>query len=128
MAMYTYFTKIDKVVDGDTVDVFIDLGFSVWHKERIRLSGIDTAEKNTEFGKATKQLLIDTIEGKLVRLEVSKPDKYGRYLGKIYLGSEESINDQMIRLGIAKPYGGDSKVGLWTEAELSKTTVDTKLV
>jgi endonuclease YncB( thermonuclease family) len=59
MAMYTYFTKIDKVVDGDTVDVFIDLGFNVWHKERIRLAGIDTAEKNTAFGKATKKLLID---------------------------------------------------------------------
>ncbi|MEN9388991.1 MAG: Synechococcus phage, partial [Candidatus Parcubacteria bacterium] len=46
MAMYTYYTKIDRVVDGDTCDVFIDLGFSVWHKERIRLAGIDTAEKN----------------------------------------------------------------------------------
>lgn len=121
--MYTYFTKIDKVIDGDTVDVFIDLGFSVWHKERIRLSGIDTAEKNTAFGKATKKLLIDTIEGKLVKLEVSKPDKYGRYLGKIYLNSETSINDQMIAKGLAKPYGGDSKVGLWTESELSVDTI-----
>jgi micrococcal nuclease len=128
MAMYIYFTKIDKVVDGDTVDVFIDLGFSVWHKERIRLSGVDTAEKNTEFGKATKKLLIDTLEGKLVKLEVSKPDKYGRYLGKVYLNSDESINDQMLRHGIAKSYGGDSKVGLWSETELAKTTIDVKLV
>lgn len=128
MAMYTYFTKIDKVVDGDTVDVFIDLGFSVWHKERIRLSGIDTAEKNTEFGKATKKLLVDTLEGKTVKLEVSKPDKYGRYLGKVYLASDESINDQMLRHGIAKNYGGDSKVGLWSEAELAKSTIDIKLV
>ena len=117
--MYTYYTKIDRVVDGDTVDVFIDLGFSVWHKERIRLAGIDTAEKNTAFGKATKKLLIDTLEGKLVKLEVSKPDKYGRYLGIIYLASDVSINDQMIAKGLAKGYGGDSKVGLWTEAELA---------
>ncbi len=124
MAMYTYYTKIDRVVDGDTVDVFIDLGFSVWHKERIRMDGIDTAEKNTVFGKATKEFLIKTLEGKLVRLEVSKPDKYGRYLGKIYLDSEESVNDQMIKFGIAKPYGGDSKAGLWTEQELSKNTID----
>lgn len=124
MSMYTYYTKIDKVVDGDTVDVFIDLGFSVWHKERIRLSGIDTAEKNTAFGKALKTYMISLLEGKLVKLEVSKPDKYGRYLGKIYLDSEESINDQLIKFGLAKPYGGDSKVGLWTEAELAKTTID----
>jgi micrococcal nuclease len=128
MAMYTYYTKIDKVVDGDTCDVFIDLGFSVWHKERIRLAGIDTAEKNTPLGKALKEFLIKNLEGKLVKLEVSKPDKYGRYLGKVYLNSEESINDQLIRNGLAKPYGGDSKVGLWTEQELSKTSIDIKLV
>jgi micrococcal nuclease len=127
MAMYTYYTKIDRVVDGDTCDVFIDLGFSVWHKERIRLAGIDTAEKNTAFGKATKKLLIDTIEGKLVKLEVSKPDKYGRYLGYIYLASDVSINDQMIAKGLAKPYGGDSKVGLWTEAELAVEKIDITL-
>ncbi len=106
-----------------TVDVFIDLGFSVWHKERIRLSGIDTAEKNTPLGKALKTYMISLLEGKLVKLEVSKPDKYGRYLGKIYLDSEESINDQLIKVGLAKPYGGDSKVGLWTEEELAKTTI-----
>ena len=128
MAMYTYYTKIDKVVDGDTCDVFIDLGFNVWHKERIRLAGIDTAEKNTPLGKALKEFLIKNLEGKLVKLEVSKPDKYGRYLGKVYLNSEESINDQLIRNGLAKPYGGDSKVGLWTEQELSKTSIDIKLV
>jgi len=128
MAMYTYYTKIDKVIDGDTCDVFIDLGFSVWHKERIRLAGIDTAEKNTPLGKALKEFLIKNLEGKLVKLEVSKPDKYGRYLGKVYLNSEESVNDQLIRNGLAKPYGGDSKVGLWTEQELSKTSIDIKLV
>lgn len=121
--MYEYYTKIEKVVDGDTVDVFIDLGFSVWHKERIRLVGIDTAEKNTAFGKATKKLLADTLEGKKVKLKVSKPDKYGRYLGIIFLNDSESINDQMIRHGIAKSYGGDSKTGLWTEEELSKSEI-----
>ena len=123
MAMYTYYTKIDKVVDGDTCDVFIDLGFSVWHKERIRLAGIDTAEKNTPLGKALKEFLIKNLEGKLVKLEVSKPDKYGRYLGKVYLNSEESINDQLIKAGLAKPYGGDSKVGLWTEEEIKKSEI-----
>ena len=125
--MYTYYTKIDKVVDGDTCDVFIDLGFNVWHKERIRLAGIDTAEKNTPLGKALKEFLIKNLEGKLVKLEVSKPDKYGRYLGKVYLKSEESVNDQLIKAGLAKPYGGDSKAGLWTEEELKKNIIELSL-
>ena len=125
--MYEYYTKIDKVVDGDTVDVFIDLGFSVWHKERIRLSGIDTAEKNTPLGKALKTFLIANLEGKMVRLQVSKPDKYGRYLGKIYINSDISINDQMVSKGMAKGYMGESKVGLWTQEELNKTTIDITL-
>lgn len=128
MSMYTYYTKIDKVVDGDTCDVFIDLGFSVWHKERIRLAGIDTAEKNTPLGKALKEFLIKNLEGKLVKLEVSKPDKYGRYLGKIYLKSDISVNDQLIKAGLAKSYGGDSKAGLWTEEELKKTTIELTLL
>jgi micrococcal nuclease len=127
--MYEYYTKIDKVIDGDTVDVFIDLGFSVWHKERIRLSGIDTAEKNTPLGKALKTFLIANLEGKMVRLQVSKPDKYGRYLGTVFLkDSAVSINDQLIKGNLAKPYGGDSKVGLWTAEELAKSTIDLNLV
>jgi micrococcal nuclease len=127
--MYEYYTKIDKVVDGDTVDVFIDLGFSVWHKERIRLAGIDTAEKNTPLGKALKTFLIANLEGKIVKLQVSKPDKYGRYLGTVFLkDSVTSINDQLIKANLAKPYGGDSKVGLWTAEELAKSTIDLKLV
>ena len=127
--MYEYYTKIDKVVDGDTVDVFIDLGFSVWHKERIRLAGIDTAEKNTPLGKALKAFLVTNLEGKMVRLQVSKPDKYGRYLGMVFLkDSTVSINEQLIKANLAKAYGGDSKVGLWTPEELSKQTIDLKLV
>jgi micrococcal nuclease len=127
--MYEYYTKIDKVVDGDTVDVFIDLGFSVWHKERIRLAGIDTAEKNTPLGKALKQFLIENIEGKVIKLQVSKPDKYGRYLGTAFLkDSTTSINDQLLKANLAKPYGGYSKVGLWTAEELAKSTISLKLV
>lgn len=127
--MYEYYTKIEKVVDGDTVDVFLDLGFSVWHKERIRLAGIDTAEKNTPFGKATKLFLSQALDGKMVRLQVSKPDKYGRYLGTLFMnpGSTESINQQLINQKIAKPYDGASKTGLWTEEELNKGMIDGSL-
>ncbi len=126
--MYEYYTKIDKVVDGDTVDVFIDLGFSVWHKERIRIAGIDTAEKNTPLGKDLKAYMKELLEGKMVRLQVSKPDKYGRYLGEIWLGSDESINKQLIKHGLAKSYGGDSKVGLWTQEELAIDKISVKIL
>ncbi len=122
--MYTYYTKVSNIVDGDTVDVFVDLGFKVWRQERMRLVGVDTAEKNTPYGKATKEYLTKLLVDKTVKLEVFKPDKYGRYLAKIYINSEKSINDQMVEKGMAKGYMGDSKVGLWTEAELAKTTVD----
>lgn len=126
--MYEYYTKIDKVVDGDTVDVFIDLGFSVWHKERIRLAGVDTAEKNTPLGKALKVYMKDLLEGKTVKLQVTKPDKYGRYLGTVFLAGEESINAQLIKHNLAKPYGGDSKVGLWTPAELNVSEITVKII
>lgn len=127
--MYEYYTKIDRVVDGDTVDVFIDLGFDVWHKERIRLAGIDTAEKNTPLGKALKVFLVANLEGKMVRLQVSKPDKYGRYLGTLFLkDSIVSINEQLIKANLAKAYGGDSKAGLWTNEELSKDKIELKIV
>lgn len=121
--MWTYLAKVEKVVDGDTIDVSIDLGFNVWHKTRMRLLGIDTAEKNTALGKFTKQLLINVLEGKMAKVEVSKPDKYGRYLATVYLKKPESINAQMISQGLAKSYMGDSKTGLWTTEELNRESM-----
>jgi micrococcal nuclease len=120
--MWTYQAKVERVVDGDTIDVTIDLGFSIWYKTRMRLLGVDTAEKITEFGKVTKKLLVDALEGKMAKVEVSKPDKYGRFLCRIWLNSDESINEQLIRQGVAKGYMGDSKTGLWTEAELAQSS------
>jgi len=126
--MFDYNTIISNVVDGDTVDVSIDLGFDIWHKQRLRLAGIDAAEHNTPFGAATKAYMKELLEGKPVKVEISKPDKYGRYLATIYLNSDVSINDQMIKNNMAKPYGGDSKIGLWTAEELSATTIMAKLI
>ncbi len=89
---YIYQATLERVVDGDTVDIVIDLGFSTFRKERIRLYGIDAPEINTEAGKLAKgfveewfwdnaKFFVETIvaEGK----NVSKRDKYGRYLGTI---------------------------------------------
>ena len=125
--MYEYFTKVERVVDGDTIDVFLDLGFKVWHKDRLRLDGIDTPEKNTPLGKALKTYLIELLEGKIVRLRVTKPDKYGRYLATVYLNSDISLNEQLIQTGLAKAYAGKSKVGLWTPEELAKTIIDVEI-
>lgn len=120
--MWTYQANVLKVIDGDTIDVAIDLGFSIHFKTRMRMLGVDTAEKITAYGKVTKSILVTALEGKMVRVEVSKPDKYGRYLCKVWLNSDESVNDQMIRKGLAKSYMGDSKMGLWTEQELAQTS------
>lgn len=125
--MFEYNTKVERVVDGDTIDVFFDLGFEVWHHQRIRLLGIDAPEHNTPYGKAVTEYLKTVLEGKKVRIQTFKPDKYGRYLGKIYLGdSIISINEQMVIDGLAKAYTGDSKSGLWTADELVKGFVEVK--
>ena len=81
--MWTYQAHVLKVIDGDTIDVQIDLGFSIWFKTRMRMLGVDTAEKITAYGKVTKSILVTALEGKMVRVEVSKPDKYGRYLCRV---------------------------------------------
>ena len=117
--MYQYNALVERVIDGDTVDISVDLGFKVWSKQRMRLLHVDTAEKNTPFGKATKDLLKKALEGKMAKVQVHAPDKYGRYLAEIYLGSDVSINQQMIDAKVAKGYEGDSKAGLWTPEELA---------
>ena len=109
-------TEIVKVVDGDTIDVIIDLGFDLYKKERVRIAGIDTPEKRTrdleekELGiDATnwmKGTLEDTINGEdelTIRTELKGGmGKYGRLLGWFYVGeSDVSLNEQMIEEGYA---------------------------
>ncbi len=96
--MYQYKAKLDRVVDGDTVDAMIDCGFSTFKKERIRLHGIDAPESRTrdkaekKRGLAAKTRLKELIkEGKnefLVETSVDKKGKYGRLLGKLFPLSE----------------------------------------
>ena len=116
--------KIDKVVDGDTIDVTIDLGFDLYKKERVRIAGVDTPEKRTKDLEekalgldATywmKKNLEDTIAGDeelTIRTELKGgTGKYGRLLGWLYVGDDEfSLNEQMITEGYAWPYDGDTK-------------------
>ena len=116
--------KINKVVDGDTIDVTIDLGFDLLKKERVRIAGVDTPEKRTrnleekalgiDATEWLKTKLNDTIKGDdelLIRTElVGGVGKYGRLLGWLYIGeSSISINEQMITEGYAWEYDGGKK-------------------
>ena len=113
MAAYNYDITIDKVIDGDTIDVTIDLGFGVKMKHRVRLYGINTAEIHSSvleeraLGLQAKDYV--TLFAKNTgpfTMESFKPDKYGRYLGKIYLG-DRCLNDELIQANLAKPYFGE---------------------
>ena len=117
-------TEINRVVDGDTIDVTIDLGFDLFKKERVRVAGVDTPEKRTrnleekELGiHATnwlKKQLEDTIAGDeelIIRTELKGGvGKYGRLLGWLYVGDDEvSLNEKMITEGYAWAYDGGTK-------------------
>lgn len=116
--MFEYLVKVDRVVDGDTIDIAIDLGFSLHYKTRVRLSGIDTAEKNTELGKQVKEYVKSALEGKSFRIQTTKPDKYGRILGELFLPDNTSFNKSLIEKGLAKSYDGGTKT-VWKEDELA---------
>ena len=120
--MYEYFVrKVENVVDGDTIDVLIDLGFDILFASRVRLAGIDTPESRTS-DKAEKVLGLEAKEylkkqlkdAKSVVIRTEKMDsseKYGRILGWVYIdGESESINNKMINDGYAWGYLGDTKV------------------
>ena len=121
--MFKYNAIVDYVVDGDTVDLSIDLGFDIWHKTRVRLLGIDTPEKWHPYGKVVKQYVIEQLQGQTVQIVSTKQDKYGRYLVQIYLQKMEgAFNRHLVENNMAKAYFGASRGNLWTEEELSQTT------
>ena len=117
-------TEINRVVDGDTIDVTIDLGFDLFKKERVRVAGVDTPEKRTrdleekELGIDATNWLKEKLEGALagedqltIRTElVGGVGKYGRLLGWLYVGDGDvSLNEAMIEEGYAWAYDGGTK-------------------
>ena len=113
-----------KVLDGDTIDVLIDLGFELFKKERVRVAGVDTPEKRTRdleeksLGIDATNWLKEKLEGTLagddeltIRTELKGGvGKYGRLLGWLYIGDELiSLNEQMITEGFAWEYDGGTK-------------------
>ena len=120
--MYEYYVrKVENIVDGDTIDVLIDLGFDILFQSRVRLAGIDTPESRTKdlaekaLGLESKEYLKKYLkDAKSVVIKTEKMDsseKYGRILGWVYVnGDTESLNDKMINDGYAWGYLGDTKV------------------
>ena len=124
VSVYEYRCKVTRVVDGDTVDVDIDLGFGVWmHKERIRLYGIDTPESRTrdleekKYGLLAKQQIESFMPRGSMQTLVTVKDKagkFGRILGKFLIYDKKTdrqmtINDWMVREHHAVAYHGQSK-------------------
>lgn len=120
--MYEYrVKKVNKIVDGDTIDVDIDLGFDVSFSSRVRLAGIDTPESRTTdlkektLGLEVKEKIKKEIAAaKDIVIKTEKPDsseKYGRILGWLFLdGSTISLNQRLIDEGYAWTYGGGTKI------------------
>ena len=122
--MHTYKCEILRVIDGDTVDVDIDLGFGVWlRKERVRIHGIDTPESRTrdleekKYGLAAKEFVKGYLKAgsdQLLQTEKDKTGKFGRILGKFLVydaktDSQIHLGNIMIREHHAVPYSGQSK-------------------
>ena len=124
MEKYIYRGKLERVVDGDTIDALIDVGFDIWIKKRIRYSGIDTWESRTRDLKEKAKGLEAKARNKELLMEVSsKPGyfrlksfgvgKYGRVLGEIYIedkeGKQYNINKTLMSEGHAYIYEGGKK-------------------
>ena len=124
MEKYIYRGKLERVVDGDTIDALIDVGFDIWVKKRIRYSGIDTWESRTrdlaekakglEAKARNKELLMEvSSKAGYFRLKSFGVGKYGRVLGEIYIedkeGKQYNINKTLISEGHAYVYDGGKK-------------------
>ena len=123
--MYIYNAKCIRVVDGDTIDAEIDLGFDVKIKKRIRLAGINAPESRTrnlvekKLGLAAKEKLKDMMEGaaNCFELESKELGKYGRVLGKLHIDkiagkdviTKVCINDELVKQGYATEYDGGKR-------------------
>tara|TARA_R100000458_G_C8010529_1_gene74761 strand:- start:47 stop:472 length:426 start_codon:yes stop_codon:yes gene_type:complete len=127
--MYEYNCTVTRIVDGDTIDVILDLGFSVLHKCRVRLYGIDTPESRTRNkdekarGKLAAKFLEDSINnGKQVILRSKLKDskgKYGRVLGEVIV-DDININELMVKRYLAVKYYGQSKQDIEAEHLLNR--------
>jgi len=106
--MYEYKAKIFNVVDGDTVDALIDLGFKVQTMQRLRLSRIDTPERGQPGYGAARDFVKELIEGKEVTIRTHKVSKWGYFLADVVIDGRD-VADMLLTSGLAKAYDGGTK-------------------
>ena len=131
--MYEYKCEIDRVVDGDTVDVVIDCGFSILHKARVRMYGIDTPESRTRDkdekarGLMSKDFLSNMLKKGDVIIKTKKDKKgiFGRILGGLHVG-DTNINQSLIDNFLAVEYYGQSKEEIEKEHIVNRQTLIAK--
>jgi micrococcal nuclease len=131
--MYEYKCEIDRVVDGDTVDVIIDCGFSIFHKARVRMYGIDTPESRTRDkdekarGLMSKDFLVKELSkgDVVIKTKKDKKGKFGRILGELYV-NDININQMMIHGFYAVAYDGQSKEEIEQEHIRNRQTLIAK--
>ena len=121
--MYEYRCSIDRVVDGDTVDVTIDLGFKIFHKARVRLYGIDTPESRTRdkdekarglLAKSYIVVKVESTENIIIRTKKDAKGKFGRILGELIVDNT-NLNEAMISKHLGVDYYGQSKEAIEAE-------------
>lgn len=107
---YTYRAAVLKVVDGDTLDVDLDLGMRIHFHVRLRVAHIDTPETSTPEGKQVRDYVRELLPvGTVVTVSTEKPDKYGRALADVLLPDGRELAHLLVNQGMAKPYEGGSK-------------------
>ena len=111
---YFYEAKVINVVDGDTIDCKVDLGFYTYVEMRFRLNGVDTAELHSKdetkraLAKQAKEFVTNTILNKDVLLQTFKQDKYGRFLCEVFI-DDSSVNRRLIEMGLGESYEGGKR-------------------
>lgn len=106
--MFEYQAKVINVVDGDTIDVEVDVGFKIYTKQRLRLAHVDTPERTEANYTTAKEFVKNAVLNKEVRIKTSKPSKWGYFLAEIYINNE-SLADMLIIHNLAKKYEGGAK-------------------
>ena len=109
-------STVERVIDGDTVEVVLDLGFNIFYKVSVRIDGIDTPEKNTPEGKLVKAYAENWFKTGSFVLISKELDKYGRVLGTIQKDSTD-YSQHLISEGYARAYNGEKKTE-WTAQQL----------
>lgn len=105
--MNTYPATVDHLVDADTLDLDIDLGFGIRIRQRVRLAGLNTAEKNTPAGQAANVWVISWLtEHPHLTVQTHRREKYGRWLATLTAADGQCLNTDLLAAGHAAPYDG----------------------